>query len=292
MRRKLDVITLFGTWALILGLSFNCLAEDIDKQEKELRTQITIYNLVNGLYLTEDQMDFILNKSKKLHSLQKKLQNRKKSDSSNQREALLALREEVRKEVPQVSEDLAKEIHRNNFLMLKLRKEYIDALSETTEQVKSKLTDKQIYLIQSFKPCLIPPKGPARMGQISSQAGPTKLLERVRNMPTKRYKTRKSDIADRYIKRLSLKFPYLSDRELSEAKTKFLRIMDDVRGLSDLDFALQKKDIANEIKNIVIRGEHKEKQIDEDKKIARFLLNSQIIPVLEEKLSIKEERPV
>jgi len=291
MRRK-PSIRLFGIGALILGLSFNCVAEDIDKQEKELRTQITIYNLVNGLYLTEDQMEFILNKSKELDSLLRKLQDRKKSDASDQRKALLVLREEVRKEVPQVSEDLAKEIHRNNFLMLKLRKEYIDALSETTEQVKSKLTDKQIYLIQSFKPCLIPPKGPARMGQISSQAGPIKLLERVRNMPTKRYKTRKSDIANRYIKRLSLKFPYLSDRELSEAKTKFLRIMDDVRGLSDLDFALQKKDIANEIKNIVIRGEHKEKQIDEDKKIARFLLNSQIIPVLEEKLSIKEERPV
>jgi len=282
-RTRAAVLT--GMCVLILSLSLNCLAEDLEKKQRELRTQITLYNLVNGLYLTNDQMEFILSRAKDLDSLRERLKERKKSNASTLTQALLDLKEEVKQEVPQVSENLAKRIHQGNNLLLRLRKEYIDALGEATEQVKSALSDNQIYLIKSFKPCLIPPKGPARIGQLSSQGGPTRLLERIRDMPARRYETKKYEIADRIIEKLSVRSPRLSAEQLGEAKIILLQTMDDVRELSDVEFALQKEDIAHEIKNTVLRDKHKESEIDVDKRIARFLLSPQIIPALEEGLS-------
>jgi len=286
--KRTTAAVLTGMCVLILSLSLNCLAEDLEKKQRELRTQITLYNLVNGLYLTNDQMEFILSRAKDLDSLRERLEERKKSNASTLTQALLDLKEEVKQEVPQVSENLAKRIHQGNNLLLRLRKEYIDALGEATEQVKSTLSDNQIYLIKRFKPCLIPPKGPARIGQLSSQGGPTRLLERIRDMPARRYETKKYEIADRIIEKLSVRSPRLSTEQLGEAKIILLRTMDDVRKLSDVEFALQKEDMAHVIKNAVLRDKHKENEIDVDKRIARFILSPQIIPVLEEALSERE----
>jgi len=286
--RRTTAAVLTGMCLLILSLSLNCLAEDLEKKQRELRTQITLYNLVNGLYLTNGQTEFILGKAKELDALRERLEERKKSNAPTLTQALLDLREEVKHEVPQIPENLAKRIHQGNNLLLRLRKEYIDALGEATEQVKSTLSDNQIYLIKSFKPCLIPPKGPARIGQLSSQGGPTRLLERIRGMPAIRYESKKYEIADRIIERLSVRSPRLSTEQLSEAKIELLRTMDDVRKLSDVEFALQKEDMAYEIKNAVLRDKHKESEIDVDKRIARFLLSPQIIPVLEEGLSERQ----
>jgi hypothetical protein len=286
--KRTTAAVLTGMCVLILSLSLNCLAEDLEKKQRELRTQITLYNLVNGLYLTNDQMEFILGRAKELDSLRERLEERKKSNAPTLTQALLDLKEEVKHEVPQVSENLAKRIHQGNNLLLRLRKEYIDALGEATEQFKSTLSDNQIYLIKSFKPCLIPPKGPARIGQLSSQGGPTRLLERIRDMPARRYETKKYELADRIIEKLSVRSPRLSTEQLGEAKIILHRTMDDVRELSDVEFALQKEDMAHETKYTVLRDKHKESEIDVDKRIARFLLSPQIIPVLEEGLSERE----
>lgn len=71
-----------GMCVLMLSLSLNCLAEDLEKKQRELRTQITLYNLVNGLYLTNDQMEFILSRAKDLDSLRERLEERKRILSS------------------------------------------------------------------------------------------------------------------------------------------------------------------------------------------------------------------
>ena len=67
---------------------------------------------------------------------------------------------------------------------------------------------------------------------------------------------------------------------MGKVKEEFLKIIEEVRSLSDIDFALQKENFAEKIKDIV----DVKKEVNLDKRIAKFLLNPQIIPVLEEKL--------
>ena len=80
--KRTTAAVLTGMCVLILSLSLNCLAEDLEKKQRELRTQITLYNLVNGLYLTNYQMEFILSKAKDLDSLRERLEERKRILSS------------------------------------------------------------------------------------------------------------------------------------------------------------------------------------------------------------------
>ncbi|UCC95218.1 MAG: hypothetical protein JSW40_00290 [Candidatus Omnitrophota bacterium] len=245
-----------------------------DSQES-LRTQIILYNLVGGLYLTEEQKETILGEARKLESLRGQMQ----IHSSAQSQALLALREEVKREVPQVPQDLAQEIHQSKQQSLRLRKGYYDELQEATQKIKDGLTDAQVYLISTFKPCLVPPKGPARIGQALLSTGGIHLLERLRAMPEEGYRMRKHKISDKFIEKVSLRYPQLTEQELSEARNDFLRIIEEVRGLSSVDFAVKKETKAEEIKNLI----EPRKEVDVDKKIAYFLLSPQIIPILEER---------
>ncbi|MBW2341141.1 MAG: hypothetical protein JRF50_12510 [Deltaproteobacteria bacterium] len=80
--KRTTAAVLTGMCVLILSFSLNCLAEDLEKKQRELRTQITLYNLVNGLYLTNDQMEFILSRAKDLDSLRERLEERKRIFSS------------------------------------------------------------------------------------------------------------------------------------------------------------------------------------------------------------------
>ena len=73
-------------------------------------------------------------------------------------------------------------------------------------------------------------------------------------MPARRYETKKHEIADRIIERLSVRSPRLSGEQLGEAKIILLRTMDDVRKLLDVEFALQKEHMAHGIKNAVRRS--------------------------------------
>lgn len=257
-----------------------CEAADFDKPQKELRAQIVIYNLLSGLYLTEEQMKFILEKAKEIESLEKKLYEGAQARFSTQTDSLLTLREEVKKEIPDISKDLAREIHQNNIDINTLRKEYFDELTEATGAVKSHLTGTQLYIIQGFKPCLVPPKGDARIGQSGVPGGFVRVLERIRSLPERRYQIKKEEIVDRYIEKLSLLHPRLTEEHVREAREKFVQIVEDVRNMSQVEFALEKEKRASEIKNIV-----EKKQVDVDRKITHFLLNSQIIPILEEQLS-------
>lgn len=260
-----------------------CVGEDIVKQKRELHTQIVIYNLVNGLYLDEEQMKFILEKAEEIDILRQKLKSEAEFYASKQIDSLLALREEAKKEAPQVPRELAKEIQQNRLSIENLRKQYTDAVDEATKEIKAQLTDVQLYNMQNFQPCLVPPKEFLRIGQASSPARLLKVLEHIRAIPQARYENRKDEIANRFIEKLSSKHPYLKEEQLSEAKEKFLQIIEDVRSLSDVEFILQKQSIADEVKNII--DKKNPLRVDVDKKIAHFLLHPQIIPVLEEKLS-------
>lgn len=253
-----------------------------DEEYRDLRSQIVIYNLVNGLYLTRDQMDFILKKAREVSRLRKDFEEKVETDIAEQMDTLLALKDEVKKEVSEVSGELASKVHQNNETIERMRKEYLDVLDEAMVQVKSVLDQTQLYNIQNFAPCLVPPKGPARIGQDSSAGGPLNLLERIRKIPVKRYAMKKDEISDHIVDRILLKNPRLTEEEVQAAKEKILQVMDEIRSLSDVDFDLQKQEKAMEVKDIFA---HEEETVDVDKRIAQFLLSPQIIPVLEEKLS-------
>ena len=70
----------------------------------------------------------------------------------------------------------------------------------------------------------------------------------------KKQRELRTQIADRIIGKLSVRSPRLRTEHLGEAKIILLRTMDNIRKLSDVEFSLQKEDMAHGIKNAVRRS--------------------------------------
>jgi len=251
-----------------------------DDPEKEMRLEIITTNLLNGLYLTEEQMRVVFEEAKRVELVRSKLRDEVEDISESEREAMRILREEVKTEVPDISKDVARRIHERSERMLERRKEYVDIIEEAARIVKDELTENQLYAIKNFKPCLVPPKGPARIGQAQGGERGVKMLERIRNAPQAKYEAKKDQIVDRHLERISLKHPEFREEELNGLREEFIAIIEEVRSLSDTEFALKKQAKALQIKQMA----EDEKEVSVDRRIVRFLLNPQIVPILEEKL--------
>jgi len=247
---------------------------------KELQGEIKIYNLINGLYLDKNQMEFILSCAQELKQKKDEWRYVYENNLANQREVLLSLKNEVRNNKTEVSPDLARDVHRTKLEIQKLRKEYIDTSKSKAQAVKSILSKNQLYTIENYKPCLVPAQGSARIGEDNSGKQATELLERIRTMPKQRYNQKKHIISQKHVERLSMKLPMLKPEELKQAQNSLLKIMDKAKALSDTDFLIEKNNLAKQIKDITSPPE----KAEAEEKIARFLLDASIISVLQDKL--------
>ncbi len=244
---------------------------------KELQAEIMIYNLVNGLYLDKNQKEFIVSCAKEIKK-KDDLDTEQQKDLKYQAELLRDLKGEVRENKAQVSPYIAKGIHENKLRIKRLRKDYMDAVKSKAQAVKAMLNENQLYTIEHFKPCLVPPKWSARIGQDDSGAAKVKFLERIHQMPEDIYRARRSDIAYRQSERLRLKFLHFKEAEFKQAEDDILSLMDKIRAMSPADFMIEKGNLAKQAKEIISPP----RKIDIDKKIIKFLLGAQTISILAE----------
>lgn len=280
--RKLPLIIL--TIALILSKPNISWALEVQDPNRSLRTQIMLQNLTIGLFLSDAQMISIIGEARRVKALEEDLSRDIKANLASQTNDLLALKEETKKDVPEISPGLARQIHQKKVLGLRMNKEYREALETATNKVKGLLNDSQIYTMTTFKPCLVPPKGPSRVGQDSSDDGPgTRLLERVRKIPDRRYQTVKNDLVNRFLEKASLMHPrQVNDKTIATFKGKLLDIIEEVRGLSDIEFELSKGKKGEAILSLI---RPQKREVSVERRIAKFLLSPEIIPVLKEQLA-------
>ncbi|MBU4305336.1 MAG: hypothetical protein KJ893_06930 [Candidatus Omnitrophica bacterium] len=253
-----------------------------DEELVNLQDEIKAYNLVNGLYLEAGQMEFILRAAEDAQAKKKTLESRFENDCELQKRALSELKDELRENKGEVSADIARQVHMNTTQNKKLQKEYRDFLKSKAQAVQAILNESQLFALQNFKPCLVPPKGAARIGQDDSGERLADFLERVRGIPDARYAQRKSVIAERYVQRVSEHLPEIAEDDITRIKNTLLLTLDNVRRLSDVDFMMEKETIARELKEKTLPPR---RAFSVEESISRFLLQPGIIAVLKEKLA-------
>ncbi len=250
---------------------------------REIKKEIVIYNLINGLYLDTTQMEFILIRAKQLKEYQDKMKKILDGKEEEEKQLLLVLKEKIKNDSISEYPELIKSFHKKKAEVMRIRKEYVSFLKRKVKEIKEILDKNQIYLLDNFTPCVVPPKGEARIGQFSLE-GETRLLEKIRLIPSLEYENKKEKIAEKIIEKYYLLHPWMLWRENNGAlKNKIIEIMDEVRTLNKVEFDLTKKDIAKRIKQLLF-GNRTKKELDVDKKIVSYLLDPLVIPILEEKL--------
>ena len=278
---KTLVVSLLLVFCFILAQDAASEIKELESQKK-LRQEIQLLNLLIGLYLTDGQMSFLIEKAQQAEEIQETFKGRYKEYSQGSTETLEKLKKEIKEDKQEVSEEIARTVHRQHRKLLECKTEYDREMEQVISEAKNSLTSKQLAIIEEFEPCLVPPKGPARFGQANDSPMGIKQLERIRQIPPYRYSVGKDDFAKRMAERALIYKRRGEEIDEEKLKAEILAIMDRARALSEIDFNLRKEGLAQGLKQIIVP---EIKTLDIDTKIEHFLLNPAIISLLEDKLA-------
>jgi len=276
--------------ALLLG-SAGCAANPLmaspaqaETDVGKLHREVVLLNLINGLELSADQMRFVLEKAKEAEELREDFKERAQENVGETVEVLSELRE-VLMRGEDIPSSLRERVHQVQGANKALKQEFEEEMAGLALEVKEVLGDHQLYALEHFVPCTIPPEGELRIGQAEGTTHIEKALERIREMPAPMFERRKERMAQRALELGKRHLPkgFILDEE--EEKDRIISIFEQARAMSDVEFELEKANLAQQLKS---RYELPKLPLDVSVKIERFLLDPLIIPLLEEKLAIGE----
>jgi len=144
----------------------------------ELRKEITLYNLINGLYLSQDQIVQMLGLLRKVEGVRGEYEEKTISQARQVEEVLKGIRECVARD-EEINGELVREFHSAKKGMENVKEEFHKKMISYQDEIKGILNENQIALIEEFRPCIIPPRDTwdsARVGQASDY---TRMGERL-----------------------------------------------------------------------------------------------------------------
>lgn len=256
--------------------------EGMSCEVREAAQEVKLLNLVNNLYLTQQQTEFVLAKAKEAQQIREKFRDEAKVREDEYLGVLSEIKHDL-KEDNFISEEKRKEFHLLKKQIEDLRYKYEDEVIQLAKEIEGNLTSVQKGIVEEYKPCIIPPKGPARAGQATDNTALQRHLARIREIPEDRYQVRKYHLAEKAVERKKRHLPSGCQFDEEAEIKKVLGFYDKVRSLDDLEFVLQEKSLAEELKGFMPEPPVK---LDLAGKIKRHLLNPAIISILEEKLMI------
>lgn len=275
--KGLIIILLFS-----FALLSHSLAQENDQKLAGIIKQIHILNLLNGLELNRQQMELILGVAKEVEAVRQKTKEAvgQKGEVIRSHEEVLRVAQTGSIVIPQ---DITFRFHQVQREVEKIKRVEQEKLMGLTLKIRDNLSPHQIYALDDYRPCIIPPVKKGKIGQASDAGGFVKVLEHIHFMPKEQYDLRREKIAQEAIDRVKAKVPrgYILDE--GRLKAQIFKAMDDVRGMPDVDFAMKKEKMAEEIKGQLLP---EKPPVNIGVKIERFLLQPEIIPILEERLKV------
>lgn len=255
------------------------LGERLQKTE-ELRRQIRVINLVNGLELTSEEMAAVLDKAKEAQRANEAFRDQILAS----KEEMDGLLEEIKsyleknQEVPLL---LAQRFHELNNEVKKAEIKREEKMKELSQDVRGVLREHQLYSLEKYVPCIIPPKGESRIGQAQDFKGVAKNLERIRNLPPYLYEQKKEEISRRTLDALKLHSPRAVELNGEQLGRHVMAIFEKARTLDEAEFEIQKEGLAKQL----IEPLQPRVSDNINRKIESFLLVPEIIPVLEKRMT-------
>ncbi|MFQ6039120.1 MAG: hypothetical protein ACE5LV_10955, partial [Candidatus Aminicenantales bacterium] len=183
------------------------------------------------------------------------------------------------KEIP---EDLARSYHLASTEAKKALLLWKERRKELARRVEENLDSHQIYGLEKYVPCIIPPKGELRIGQALDPRGLVRNLERIRQLPARAYARGRDILCRRALEGIKRHTPLRLELDEEETLRRLGEIMDEARGLDPVEFEVKKDSLAEDLAALIptlpaTSG-------DVRRKIESFLLAPQIIPILRQRL--------
>lgn len=267
---------------------------------RELRADINLLNLLNGIHLSTHQMQRVLAAARQAAALRDPRPSPERLEAG--RRLLAALKEalhliEAGRPIP--NELVVRVL--NHGRAFRARPRGRDPRKDTNKLVRELeglLSDAQKKVLIDYKPCLIPPKNlkdPVRVGQAHDSTAAIRVLKRVRRVPEPLWKRARRKIVDRIVRRSEKAHGSFPKEKRPEVLDEVLKIAEEARALDDADFELRKEELAKRLEFLNLE-ESLEKELKEaigatdrgilHQKIRSHLLHPRIAPLLEERMAM------
>lgn len=216
-----------------------------------LRRQISLLNLVNGLDLSPSQVQRLVPVLERARRIKRAAHQDYLATQAQRAATLRRLRDYLIAYPGDVPRDLRRQVFQMNRLDHRITDYYQEELRRIEVQIASILKPHQVYLVQLFRACLIPPKdirGPARIGANDSVVPvPKGLFKRVRTMPEWRFEQAIGMIAQRIKDRLERRKGVLPKKIQAGETRRLVRVLTRVRRLNQAEYEINKAKLAAEL---------------------------------------------
>ena len=246
-----------------------------DEELADLREEISLLNLLRGLYLSADQVGrlaVLAGKAQALRDQGRALFDARRGEMIS---AFSGLRDALF--LPPGQEKAAQDTASRLDKAFKDEVGRIqDGVAALEGEAAAVLTSAQLAIIDDFKPCLIPPKdlrNPVRVGQAAGDAGKLGITaDLIHRCPDDLWLTRGSRLLDTLVTRFQEEAGEMTPAMRDDLRTRLTSIAERIRGMKKVDYALQRPKISEELLLINPKKalKHGHRQTG---KIAQFLLS-------------------
>ncbi len=228
-------------------------ADPLALEVKALHDDISLANLIRGLGLTGDQLDALAEVAGRAEALRDEHNGRAQPLLTEMESAFAALRAELLAGGHPADEVEARAVGAQHQLQDQ-RREFERSLADLELELRTALDDGQITIIEEFKPCLIPPHElgePLRVGQADSGGKALEVLGELRTLPANSYARRLPRFVDRGMEIVELRTGPLADEAHAEYRDRLTGLVEEVRTVDDVGWALEGEGYAKRLREIV-----------------------------------------
>ena len=285
MAKKLMVLISVSAFLLACNLlligSKQSLAVTNEKDVEQMTRLTKSLNLINGLYLTKDQMEKLIPLQKKAGEIHEKFLSDKEEINSRMSEILpvvnreLSLNTDLKEDTKKKLQEATEELRQKEDKFLK------EDMMGLVKQAKNILNENQLVIAGRFTPCLVPKiSKEGLIGQAGNSNGLGEKLDRMRSASDEIYEKKKNKILAKLEEHLKREF---SAEEAAKKIKEIENIIKQARAMSDKDYEIKKDGIIEKLQDIGAK-KIEDTQDREDQTIGRFLLNPGLSPVFKEKI--------
>jgi len=280
------VIAVIGPGAPVCSAPRPRLATEVPgevDEARELKREISLLNLLNGLYLSQEQLDALIPLAERAAELRERYLAQLASEAEAYSRELETLRDALYSTTGTTPEQKERALSWERRVELEPRDRVAEALGRIEDQARQLLSDGQIAIIEGFKPCLIPPKNladPIAVGQASTTGREEVALDVVRRMPASLYSQQREAIAEAVVRFAEREKGAMPEDVRSAMLETYLGKLDEVRALSAVDFELRKRELAESFQPFDDDVTYRRGHTRELGAISRYLLDRQAAEIL------------
>lgn len=253
---------------------------------EELRSDVSVLHLINGLHLTPEQTQKLLAKCREAKKIRDAAVEQMTPLLQKAQAAFEALKRELLKD--EVRQETLAQAGQANDAFKALKEDFDKKMSALEDQTNQFFTDAQREVIRQFRPCVVPTKeerDPMRVGQAVSPEGFVKVLDHLRKVPAERLAEAKQHGFEMHVLRWQKHFGLLSDKEKAEMRRQMDAAVDKARAMSETEFQMRKGELAQQVE--MPPSQKTRPRLYEPGKTAHLLLDERVIPMLEAKLAAR-----